>query len=265
MDKLLNNMTLDEEVIEWLRCVAPSHTVRVGFSGGKDSVVLLDLCRRAGINHEAHYAYTPMDPPELKAFIKRYDGVMVEKPERSFIACIRKHAIMPTRSRRWCCEDWKHGGGDMDTTILGIRREESAKRSNRRRIEQCNKQPGRVFINPILDWTTTDVWNYIRERNLRTCELYREGWTRIGCVLCPMTRDTERQMARWPGMARLWQRAAQEVWRIHTERGHEKAATWQDLWRWWLDRDADQYPDADVPDLFCQPEGTLVFGEATSE
>lgn len=45
---------------------------------------------------------------------------------------------------------------------------------------------------PIIDWSTEDVWNYIKTNNLRYCSLYDEGFDRIGCVLCPMASKNQR-------------------------------------------------------------------------
>lgn len=41
----------------------PPEGYYVAFSGGKDSCVILDLCKRAGVKFDAHYALTTVDPP----------------------------------------------------------------------------------------------------------------------------------------------------------------------------------------------------------
>ncbi len=54
------------------------------------------------------------------------------------------------------------------------------------------------MVNPLVDWTDEEVWEYIHQQNLPYCELYDQGYTRIGCIGCPlagaekMKRDFER-------------------------------------------------------------------------
>ena len=40
---------------------------------------------------------------------------------------------------------------------------------------------------PIFHWTDKDVWNFIREQKMDYCQLYDEGYKRVGCIFCPMT------------------------------------------------------------------------------
>ena len=117
--------------------------------------------------------------------------------------------MLPTRLRRYCCQYLKEFAGAGQLTMIGIRREESIKRSKRMEVEikgkkgqsydldQFNRERERevgyklgketILISPILYWTEKDVWEYIRENKMPYCELYDEGDKRIGCIFCPMS------------------------------------------------------------------------------
>ena len=94
------------------------------------------------------------------------------------------------------------------------------------------------FLNPIIDWTTQDVWNYIKVNNLPYCSLYDEGFKRLGCVLCPMQtpKQTQIELARWPKLAEAWKRACYRYWNETTHPGVKRWDTPEKMWQWWLSR-----------------------------
>lgn len=47
-------------------------------------------------------------------------------------------------------------------------------------------QKKKMVVNPIIDWTHRDIWEYINSENIETCELYKCGYDRVGCIGCPM-------------------------------------------------------------------------------
>ena len=114
-------------------------------------------------------------------------------------------------------------------------------------FEICTKRNRRI-LNPIIDWKTEDVWEYIRERKMSYCKLYDEGWNRIGCVLCPFSKKRKKEAEKWYGIKRLYIKALDEVIRIKKERGIEtKYNNGEEYLEWWISdkkkikTDEDQY------------------------
>lgn len=149
-----------------LKTFEPRDGYYVAFSGGKDSVVIYDLVKRAGVKHDVHYNVTTLDPPELVQFIKReYPEVEFHRPEKSMWELIPKKLFPPTRQVRYCCEYLKERGGEDRFVITGVRAKESYSRANnRQQLESCNRTPGKMYFHPIFDWSEADVWEYIEKK-----------------------------------------------------------------------------------------------------
>ena len=182
-------MTTDKvaNAIRLIRDFEPSEGYYVAFSGGKDSVVILDLVKRSGVKFDAHYNITGIDPPELFYFIRdNFPEVQRHRPETTIWKLIVKKMMLPTRMVRYCCEYLKERGGAGRRVVTGVRKAESVKRSKRKDVEECFKDKHKVYINPIIDWSDQDVWEYIKTNNLKYCHLYDEGFKRLGCIGCPM-------------------------------------------------------------------------------
>lgn len=61
-------------------------------------------------------------------------------------------------------------------------------------------------LNPIIDWSDDDVWDYLHSRGIEGNPLYKQGWTRIGCVGCPLAARRAREIAfaRYPKLYKAW-------------------------------------------------------------
>ena len=209
----------------------------VAYSGGKDSCVLLDLVRRAGVPHKAYFSVTTVDPPELLRFIRATEpGVVWLKPKTSMFKLIPEHSMPPTRIVRYCCDHLKERGGEGRIVLTGIRAAESAKRKRSwKLVQQCTKK-GKFIINPLLDWQEHDVWDYLNAHKLPVCSLYSEGYRRIGCVGCPMSDRQASHMERWPRFKAAYLKAFAKMLVRRRERGLK--TTWQtaeEVMDWWLD------------------------------
>ena len=85
-------------------------------------------------------------------------------------------------------------------------------RENARLVEMCYKTHT-TMINPIIDWTTDEVWEFIKEYNIPYCCLYDEGFKRLGCIGCPMgsKKQREYEFERYPKYKNLYMMAFQKM------------------------------------------------------
>ncbi|MHA1838689.1 MAG: phosphoadenosine phosphosulfate reductase domain-containing protein [Candidatus Ranarchaeia archaeon] len=177
------------------------NNLAVSFSGGKDSLVVLDLAQRLGFK-KAVFVNTTIEFEQTLQYIKSIEDFYSIKIDTvsapvDFIDMI-KHTGIPTRLMRWCCDVFKFGPlaayarkNKLDGFITGLRRMESNKRVNYK-FNDINPLVPVKQINPILDWSDEDVWGYIKAYNLPTNPLY-QYLDRIGCWCCPYRSSTERR------------------------------------------------------------------------
>lgn len=184
--------------------------VAVGFSGGKDSQVIYDLCKRAGIKFKAYYNVS-FESNVTKKFIREnYPEIIWRKEHKfGFIENIIKNhdGLLPTQQIAFCCKDYKHNPRYVDEcSIIGVRKAESQKRAKRTVLSLKNKrikkklqtEVSEYFIDkcqsigtqsiiqllPIVEWSDKEVWDYIKKYNIPINPEYRNQ-NRIGCIVCP--------------------------------------------------------------------------------
>lgn len=183
------------------------------FSGGKDSQVIRQLLNMAEVKHVMKYQWTTIDPPEVIHFIReQYPDVIIERPDETFWQLCYRHGLLPTQFKRFCCRELKESKDSHCVTITGVRAAESPKRKIRQEVEiqtrrrhpdyirgtldqfnmyrethvDCIMGKDKLIVNPIIDWTEQDVWEFLHYMDLPSCELYDRGYNRVGCLFCPM-------------------------------------------------------------------------------
>lgn len=266
-----------ENSIRWLKSFEPPEGYFLAFSGGKDSCVLKALADMAGVKYDAHYSVTSVDPPELVRFIKKYhpdvsmdipreDPDDPNSPPITMWNLIPRKRMPPTRIARYCCEYLKESCGEGRITLTGVRWDESSKRKKNRHLVDVNskKKSERLFlmnddadsrqevencykmrktiVNPIIDWTDEDVWDFIHENNIPYCELYDQGYTRLGCIGCPMnTAAAAAELKRYPKYRTLYLHAFERMIAERERRGMKNSCDWstpEKVMEWWLGKSA---------------------------
>ena len=164
------------------------------FSGGKDSLVTLDLAIKSGIK-KVVFCDTTIEFQETLDYIEQIENyydlkIEVVSAPRPFFDIVHKIGF-PSRSMRWCCKVYKFSPlaifarkNKILSYITGLRGEEHKRRKNYKKIDM-NKHIKTKQINPILDWSDQEVWAYIQKNNLPINPLYNLGFKRVGCWPCP--------------------------------------------------------------------------------
>ena len=248
----------------------------ITYSGGKDSDVLLHLAEASGIPFEVLHSLTTADAPQtvyhVRATFHRLEDKGIKctvdkhvRPDGSRITMwnlIVKQGV-PTRLQRFCCRYLKETGGRDRFIATGVRWDESAARKknrgalevitskkdnslilsndnseDRRLFESCQLKGKRV-VNPIVDWKTDDVLDYIESEHICMNPLYGCGFSRVGCIGCPMAGKAgrEAEFAMFPKFKAAYIRAFDTMLITRIERGME-AYSWQsgvDVFHWWME------------------------------
>lgn len=228
------------------------------FSGGKDSQCLYHLVKLAGVNAKTHMNLTSVDPPEVIRFVKtQYPDVELVKPRMSIYSMAKEKKMLPTRVMRWCCAEFKEMSGAGKVTLIGIRKEESARRAKRQEISTnikgkraeetfdqwseheekmvtCVGGKDKILVSPIIHWTERDVWEFLNNNHIPHCELYDQGRTRIGCICCPMSnvRVKQKDIERWPHVKRNWIKTIQ--WLKENRYDSHPEISAETNFRWWI-------------------------------
>jgi phosphoadenosine phosphosulfate reductase len=199
-----------EEVLRWAFATFKDE-VAMASGGGVEGMVLLDIAARVHpklrvftLDTEFLFpeTYDLMDRVEKRYGIRIervYSALTPEEQERAFGAelwkrnpdeCCELRKVEPLRKKLAQLRGW----------ITAIRREQTASRAAAHKIEWDQKF-NLVKINPLADWTTAMVWNYVHKHNVLYNPLHDQNYPSIGCTHC--TREVlpgeDARAGRWAG------------------------------------------------------------------
>ena len=249
----------------------------VTYSGGKDSDTVLRLAQIAKIPFEVQHSHTTADAPETVYHVRdkfrelELVGIKCEidyhtQPDGTRTTMwnlIPRKLIPPTRLVRYCCDELKEGGGKDRMITTGVRWDESTARKSRGALEIISKRrkksiflnndndedrrlfetctmKGKRVSNPIIDWETNDVMDFLTGEKVKLCSLYSEGWKRVGCIGCPMAgKHRYAEFARYPTYKKAYIRAFDKMMEMRRlrgmPRGVEMDETGVDVFHWWME------------------------------
>ena len=187
---------------------------------------------------------------------------------------IPKKQIPPSRFYRYCCRALKETTTPHRLCALGIRASESSKRQGRdifstrgktykeakffslNHAEEVHKESLEIndpawdctliktmkakddsIVNPIYEWLDQDIWDYIKQENIRVNPLYDKGYTRVGCIGCPLAgyEQIKKQFADYPKYKELYISAFDRMIKARNERNNISSwKTGQEVFEWWI-------------------------------
>lgn len=236
----------------------------VAYSGGKDSDCIRILCDLAGVKHELWHNHTTVDAPETVQYVRSIvPRERINMPEHTMWQLILLKKSPPTRLKRFCCSVLKERGGDGRLVMTGVRWAESQRRKAmrgvsevqhrdyrkslilnndndeaRRTFETCQIK-GKRIVNPIIDWSDEDVWEFLGHHSCKSNPLYECGFPRVGCIGCPLTSPAkmEFEFQRYPQYKNNYIRTFDQLVKILAEGRPDWPMTWksgEDVFDWMI-------------------------------
>ena len=178
------------------------------FSGGKDSIVLLDLTAKA-LAPKSFYVMFSNTGMELSDTLSAVDRAKKRWPELTFeeATCHLspdeswEEFGPPAAKNRWCCAVHKSvptilklreltGNYNTKAVVLdGVRAEESARRARYEEVSIGSKNISQINASPIHKWNSAEIFCYMLKNRLVLNDAYKHGLFRVGCMVCPMSSD----------------------------------------------------------------------------
>lgn len=179
----------------------------VAFSGGKDSVVALDLVQRALPHNKFMVLFgdTGMEFPDTYKIVSLAEiqckeaGINFLRARSDFEPEYTWHQFgPPAQTMRWCCSvhktapqiillrNYMNNPHFRGMAFTGIRGDESASRSEYGDVSLGEKIRGQYSCHPILEWNSAELFTYIYSQDLLINDAYKKGNSRAGCLVCPL-------------------------------------------------------------------------------
>jgi phosphoadenosine phosphosulfate reductase len=209
IEKIEKSKAIIKEAIEKYPKIA------VACSFGKDSMVVLHLALEVKPDIDVFAVLTPMKPKETFEYKDRMEKLWNLKL-KVFMSDQKPIEGLWSTDPNKCCdifkvEPTKQAIANLDAWITGLRRTEGRTRTDYEPFEESGKAltriPGKevsttiMKVNPILDWTETDIWRYLAINEIPVNSAYKKGFRSLGCEPCTVLikDDAPERSGRWVG------------------------------------------------------------------
>ncbi len=179
---------------------------------------------------------------------------------------IPRKMLPPWRKMRYCCSVLKETGCANRMIATGVRWAESKNRESRsayetlspkmkdkarvsdekmllsdnddtRKLFESCQLKAKTVVNPIIDWKTSDIWDYVGSERICTNCLYEQGYDRVGCIGCPMAGKSRwKEFADFPQYKQAYIKAFDRMLEVRKSKGKDgKWKTGEEVFLWWME------------------------------
>ncbi len=202
-----------EQVLSWAFKRFRSE-VAISSAFGAEGMVLIDMASRLQPDFSLFTLDTEFLFPETYNLMDQVEeryGVKIERVY-SLLSLEEQEkvhgAALWARNPDRCCElrkvePLRRKLVELRAWITSIRRDQTAARANAQKVE-WDANFGLVKINPIVNWTSKQVWNYIHEHQVPYNLLHDRNYPSIGCMHCTraVIAGEDPRAGRWAGFAK---------------------------------------------------------------
>ncbi len=200
-----------EETLRWAFATF-KNDVAMASAFGAEGLVLIDLATRVNPAMNIFIGDTEFLFPETYDLIDRVERHYGLSVERVFSPLTPEEQERAHGSALWsrnpdlCCsirkvEPLRNKLSQLKAWITSIRRDQTSVRAKAHKVEWDDKF-GLVKINPLADWTSEQVWTYIRRHKVPYNVLHDRNYPSIGCTHCTraVRPGEDPRAGRWSGM-----------------------------------------------------------------
>jgi thioredoxin-dependent adenylylsulfate APS reductase len=203
-----------QEILTWaIKNFHPRLVLSASF-GGPEGMVLLDMMHKIDATSRVFMLDTGRLHPATHDLVDRMRDRYDKRVEVVFPNNRDVEAMVAEKgpnlfyesqeSRKLCCrlrkvEPLRRYLGDVDAYVSGLRRDQNANRVGTRKVEFDEAAGGIVKLNPLADWSSEDVWQYVEENQVPVNPLHKQNYPSVGCEPCTRAVKTgeDPRAGRW--------------------------------------------------------------------
>jgi phosphoadenosine phosphosulfate reductase len=192
-----------------------NRSLAIASSFGAEDVVLIDVASRLGAPFRVFTLDTDFLFPETYALIETIEKRYGIRVERTHAALTPEQQAAQYGAALWasnpdqCCnirkvEPLRKYLAGLQAWVTGVRRDQAPTRAHTKKLEWDAKF-GLVKLNPLADWNSAQVWNYIRDNHVPYNLLHDQNYPSIGCTHCtrPVAPGEDPRAGRWSGLNKI--------------------------------------------------------------